>query len=88
MKDAAPTQFFLSKDTSYSSGVLLPVNAWAKLTVVAERGKTTFYVDGKKAGQTNTQIVCPLLRFGARTDASFVGEIRHVSLRTGAETPR
>ena len=88
VKDAAPPQFFLSKDTSYSSQVLLPLNTWARLTVVAERGKTTFFLDGKKIGQTNNQIVCPLLRFGARTDASFVGEIRNVTLRTGAENPR
>ena len=88
VKDAAPPQFFLSKDTSYSSQVLLPLNTWARLTVVAERGKTTFFLDGKKIGGTNNQIVCPLLRFGARTDASFVGEIRNVTLRTGAENPR
>lgn len=80
-----PSVLPLSKDTSYSSQVLLPPNTWARLTAVAERGKTTFFLDGKKIGQTNNQIVCPLLRFGARTDASFVGEIRNVTLRTGRE---
>ena len=88
VKDADPTQYYLSKDTSYSSGVLLPLNQWAKLTIVAEQGKTTFYLDGKKIGETNNQIICPLLRFGSRNGNSFVGEIKNLRLQSGNQSDR
>lgn len=88
VKDAVPPQFFLAKDTSWTSAVPLPLNTWTKLTVVAEQGRTTFYLDGKRIGSTNNQIVAPMLRFGDRAGSSLVGEIRNVTLRTGVEAPR
>ena len=83
VKDADPTQYYLSKDTSYSSGVLLPLNQWVKLSIVAEQGKTTFFLDAKKIGETNNQTICPLLRFGSLNGSSFVGEIRNLRLVSG-----
>ncbi len=56
----------------------LPVNAWVDLVIVAERGKTTVYLDGLKTGETDNQTVCPLRQLGSRTGNSFVGSIRNL----------
>jgi hexosaminidase len=67
----------------------LPLNEWVKLTVLAERGKTSVYINGRKTGETNNQMVCPLRQLGSKTGNSFVGSVRNLNvydrLLTGAE---
>lgn len=58
----------------------LPLNTWVTLTVIAERGKTTVYLDGKRTGETNNQMVCPLRHLGSKTGNSFVGKIRNLKV--------
>lgn len=58
----------------------LPLNEWVKVAIVAERGKTTVYLNGKKTGETNNQMVCPLRHLGSKTGNSFVGKIRNLKV--------
>lgn len=58
----------------------LPLNEWVKLTVVAERARTTVFVNDVKTGESNNQMVCPLRQLGSRTGNSFVGQIRSLKV--------
>ena len=66
----------------------LPLNEWVTLTVVAERGRTTVYLNGKKTGETNNQMVCPLRHLGSKTGHSFVGKIRNLKVVDQVVSPQ
>jgi hypothetical protein len=55
--------------------------------VVGERGKTTVYLNGKKTGESDNQMVCPLRQLGSKTGNSFVGTIRRLEVMAQALPP-
>lgn len=73
---AAPIKSFKVRDVSQSSGVLLPLDEWATLTVVGVRGRNMIWLNGEMIAESNNQMVCPLGRIGGKDGESFVGSIR------------
>ena len=75
-----PLDSIKSDQTSRVYSEPLPLDKWVTLTVVGQRGKTVVYLDGKKTGESNNQMVCPLRWLGSQTGHSFVGQIRNLKV--------
>jgi len=58
----------------------VPLNEWLHVTIIGDRGRTTVYFNGKKAGEQPKQMVCPLRWLGSKTGNSFVGQIRNLKV--------
>jgi len=65
----------------------LPVNEWKNITIVAEEGKTTLYVNGKFAGSFSRQMLCPLDAMGNKKGESFIGELKNLRIYDRAFEP-
>ncbi len=66
----------------------LPLGEWVKITVVAEKRKTTLYMDGKMIKSHGMQALCPLMRLGSPDpENSFVGAVRHLRVMDRAMPP-
>jgi len=85
---ADPASSHLANDVSRICGAPLSLSEWTTLTLVGERGRTTLYVNGAKAGECGEQIICPLAMLGSRTGNSFVGKVRNVKVHNRALSPR
>ncbi len=70
----------LGKDVNRVYGEPIPANQWTSLTVVGARGRTTVYVNGVKAGESNDQMLCPLAMLGGTTGNSFAGTLRNLKV--------
>lgn len=82
-----PLDSVKSDQTSRIYSDPLPLNQWVNITIVGERGRTSVYVDGKKTGESNNQMVCPLRQLGSKTGNSFVGSIRALKVTAKATPP-
>lgn len=82
-----PLDSVKSDQTSRVYSERLPLDAWSKITIVAEQGKTSVYLNGQKTGESNNQMVCPLRQFGSKTGNSFVGSIRNLKISGKALPP-
>ncbi len=58
----------------------LALNQWVTLTVTGSPGASAIYLDGKKIGGSNNQMVCPLRYIGSLYGQSFVGKIRNLKV--------
>ena len=85
---SSPSTSNLMRDVSHAYGDALPLNQWVPLTLVGERGHTTLYVNGQRAGDHNDQMVCPLAQLGSKTGHSFVGKVRNLTVINRALTAR
>lgn len=83
-----PAESKMAPENSRVYGEPLPAGQWIKILVVATRRHTAVYLDGKLAGQTNVQALCPLACYGSiDPDNSFVGAIRHLKVYNQALPP-
>jgi len=82
-----PLDSVKSDQTSRVYSGPIPLNQWVSITVIGQRSKTTVYLDGKKTGESNNQMVCPLRWLGSRTGNSFVGQIRNLKVYNREITP-
>lgn len=57
-----------------------PLNEWIKVDIVAKRGHTIVYLNGKESGKSRNQLLCPLTRLGSPTGNSFVGRIKNLKV--------
>jgi hexosaminidase len=57
-----------------------PINQWVNVTIIGMPKKTECYIDGKLAGSSNNQMVCPLKHLGSTTGNSFIGVIKDVKV--------
>jgi hypothetical protein len=57
------------------------------VTIVAECGKTSVYVNGRKTGENYNQIVRPLRRLGSVNGNSFTGHARGLKVWNRNFTP-
>lgn len=83
-----PASSHLAGDVSRVYSEPLPLNKWTTITVVGERRRSSVYLDGKLAGETGEQMICPLARLGSKTGNSFVGKIRNLKVINRALTPK
>ncbi len=65
-----------ANDVSRVCAEPLPLNQWITVTIVGDRGRTTAYVNGVKAGEHGEPTLCQLAQLGSRTGNSFVGKVR------------
>ena len=82
-----PADAHLSKDVSHVYADSLPLNRWVTIAVVGTAGRTTVYLDGKKAGEHGDQMVCPLARLGSSHGGSLIGTIRNLKVYNREWTP-
>ncbi len=73
-----PADSIKTDQVSRVCGPQLPLDKWTTITIIAERGRTSVYVDGNKTGETNNQMVCPLRHLGSLTGQSFVGKVKNL----------
>ena len=76
--DAASSHLVNDVSRVYSDP--LPLNQWTKITIVGQPRRTTVYVDGRKAGESGEQALCPLARIGSQTGHSLAGKIRNLKI--------
>jgi hexosaminidase len=77
---ADPASSHLVNDVSRVYSEPLPLNQWTTVSIVGERGRTTVYLNGDKAGESGEQAICPLAQLGSKTGNSFVGKIRNLKV--------
>jgi hexosaminidase len=76
---ATPAEAKMAAENSRVYGPSLPLDQWVQVTVVATRGHTAVYFDGKLIGQQNQQMLCPLKRCGSPDGANvFAGTIKNL----------
>lgn len=77
---ATPQESHLARDVSRIYADPLPLNEWVSLAIVGNQRKTSVYVNGKLAGETGEQMLCPLARLGGKNGGSFLGSVRNLKL--------
>ncbi len=66
----------------------LPLDKWVGIVIIATRGHTELYFDGKMAGQQNKQMICPLKYYGSADAAnSLIGQVRKLQIWNRSLSP-
>ncbi len=76
--DAASAR--VANDVSRVYGEPMSLNQWQTVTIIGERRHTTVFINGRKAGESGEQMICPLAQLGSKTDNSFVGKVRNLKV--------
>jgi hexosaminidase len=76
----SPAESHKVGSVSWSFDQKLELNKWTRVTVTGSRGASAVYLDGKKIGGSNNQMVCPLRTIGSAYGQSFVGKIRNLKV--------